>query len=666
MKFWFSRCIITGAVSLIAIAQFARAQGPAPFPSPSAAAPPLAAKEKSSPSAPHELTRADLEAFLDALIPSQIENRNFAGVVIGTVKDDQVLLTKGYGYADFANKKPVSSSETLFRPGSISKLFTATAVLQLVEQGKLELDRNVNDYLDFAIPQTYAEPITLRRLLTHTAGFEETLKNLFVSDEKSMRPLRDYLVSAMPARIYPPGKIPSYSNYGLSIAGYIVQRISGEKFEDYVAAHILKPLKMDHSTFAQPLPQSLVRDMSNGYIAGTEKPRPFEFVQAAPAGSLSATADDMCRFMLAFLKKGALEGTTVLQPGSVEQMEARQFESHPGLNSLGLVLMEYSMNGFKAWGHGGDTICFHSDLWLVPDAKFGFFISYNSAGGRPGGGRGEVMRALFDRYFPAGQKTEGGLDDATAIKDMRDVSGTYLTTRRAETTLWKLVSFLDQEEVKRNADGTISVAGAKNLRGQPKRWRETAPLLFDEVNGPDRIAFRRNASGRVTKMLTQPPVWEWQRIPWYERKSIVFPVMIFCLGVIVLTALLWPVAALIRWRYGQPLAVDEPERRIFRVTRWLCVGEMVWFLGFVVLFSRAGTDIALLGDAINPWLIAFRIAGWIIVVAAIWSLVLAFSLWRVRTPSLWAKIHTTLIGVASIVLALFAWHVHLLDASLKF
>jgi CubicO group peptidase (beta-lactamase class C family) len=664
VSFRFSRFF--AAISLIAITQFTRAQGPAPFPSPSAGPLPPSAKVNPSRSAPHELTRADLEAFLDALIASQIENRNIAGVVVGAVKDGQVLLTKGYGYADFGNKKPVSSGETLFRPGSISKLFTATAVMQLVEQGRVDLDRNVNDYLDFTIAQRYAEPITLRRLLTHTAGFEETLKNLFVSDAKSMRPLRDYLVSAMPARIYPPGKVPSYSNYGLSIAGYIVQRMSGEKFEDYVAAHILKPLKMEHSTFAQPLPESLAREMSNGYIAATEKPRPFEFVQAAPAGALSATADDMGRFMLAFLGNGTLEGATILQPGTVEQMEARQFEVHPALNSVGLALMEYTMNGFKAWGHGGDTICFHSDLWFVPDAKFGFFISYNSAAQRPGGGRGEVLRALFDRYFPAGQEVEEKIDNATAAKDMHDATGTYINTRRAETTLWKVVSLLDQAVVKRNAGGTISVTDSKNLRGQTKRWREFAPLVFREVDGPDRIAFRRNANGRVTKMLTQPPVWEWQRAPWYESKSFVFPVMILCISIIALTALLWPIAALVRWRYARPPIVDERERRIFRATRWLCVVEVGWLLSFLILFSRAGTDVALLGDGVNPWLIALRVIGWIIAIGAIYSLAIAVSFWRAKPLSLWAKIHTTLIGVASIILTLFLWHVHLLDASLKF
>jgi CubicO group peptidase (beta-lactamase class C family) len=188
----------------------ASGQGPAPSPLISAPSPPPAqvsvVAPKTSP-AP-ELTKADFETFLDALIPSQLRNRNIAGAVVSVVKDGQVLFQKGYGYADVEEKKAVLPDQTLFRPGSISKLFTATAVMQLVEQGKLDLDRDVNDYLDFRIPKTYPEPVTLRQLLTHTGGFEETLKNLFVAHESDIKPLRTYLVNEMPARIFPPGKIP--------------------------------------------------------------------------------------------------------------------------------------------------------------------------------------------------------------------------------------------------------------------------------------------------------------------------------------------------------------------------------------------------------------------------------------------------------------------------
>jgi len=187
-------------------------------------------------------------------------------------------------------------------------------VMQLVEQGKLDLDRDVNDYLDFKIPATYPKPITLRNIMTHTPGFEETIKELFVGDAKDLTPLRHYLEANLPKRIYPPGATPAYSNYATTLAGYIVQRVSGEPYESYVEEHILKPLGMNSTTFRQPLPDALKTRMSNGYNVASEEPRHFEFVEGAPAGACSTTATDMAHFMIAHLQYGQYEGAQILRP----------------------------------------------------------------------------------------------------------------------------------------------------------------------------------------------------------------------------------------------------------------------------------------------------------------------------------------------------------------
>jgi CubicO group peptidase (beta-lactamase class C family) len=155
--------------------------------------------------------------------------------------------------------------------------------MQLVEQGKLDLDRNVNDYLDFKIPDTYPKPITLRNIMTHTSGLEETVQELFVGEASDLKPFDIYLKEHLPTRIFPPGTTPAYSNYATTIAGYIVQRVSGQPFDDYIEQHILKPLNMNHSTFRQPLPDSLKPMMSNGYEVASQPAKPFEFVEAAPA-----------------------------------------------------------------------------------------------------------------------------------------------------------------------------------------------------------------------------------------------------------------------------------------------------------------------------------------------------------------------------------------------
>src|SRR6266508_3240626 len=433
--------------TLISVVQ---AQGPAPSPLILGPSPPPAQVPAVTPetSPGPELTKADFETFLDALIPSQLRNRNIAGAVVSVVKDGQVLFQKGYGYADFGAKKPVLPDQTLLRPGSISKLFTATAVMQLVEQGKLDLDGDVSGYLDFAIPKTYPEPVTLRQLLTHTAGFEDTLKNLFVAHESDLKLLRAYLVNQMPARIFAPGKVPSYSNYGFTLAGYIVERVSGEKFERYIENHILNPLGMNNSTFDQPLPPQLAPQMSKSYLSASKKPREFEFVQAAPAGALTTTAADMTRFMLAFLQDGAVDGVSILKPETGRQMETRQFEFHPMFPGLGLTFMEYLIDPVRIIAHGGDTVYCHSDMILVPEAHFGYFLSYNSLGKDVGGGRSEVWRTFVNRYFPGAGQPKVDVDSNTAKSDGRAVSGLYDATRRGETTFLKILALIGQVSVR--------------------------------------------------------------------------------------------------------------------------------------------------------------------------------------------------------------------------
>ena len=644
------------------------AQGPAPSPLISApslppASVPVVARQ---PGAAPELTKADFETFLDALIPSQLRNRNIAGAVVAVVKDGQVLFQKGYGYADVEEKKPVLPDETLFRPGSISKLFTATAVMQLIEQGKLDLDRDVNDYLDFPIPKTYPEPVTLRQLLTHTGGFEDTLKNLFVAHQNNLKPLRTYLVNEMPARIFPPGKIPSYSNYGFTLAGYIVERVSGEKFAHYVENHIFKPLGMNNSTFDQPLPPQLASQMSKGYLSASKKPRDFEWVQAAPAGALTTTAADMTRFMLAFLQDGAVDGVSILKPETVRQMETRQFEFHPTLPGLDITFMEYLIDPVRIIAHGGDTVYFHSDMILLPDAHFGYFLSYNSLGKDVGGGRGEVWRTFVNRYFPDGGQPKVDVDPNTAKSDGRAVSGVYDGTRRGETTLLRILALAGQFKANSDKEGILQIEGMKNQSGELKRWREIAPLVYREIDGLEKIGFRRDASGAVTEMLPFPAIYEGQRVPWYASKIFIGVVIGGNLLLALLTVLLWPIAVIIRKRYQRPLFSTKNDRVLYFLSRIVCVGEMLFVLTPIVGLSQGLEHIVILGDTINPWLQAFHFVGWMLMAGVVLLIIAAVRFAKLPGHGLWFRAHAILLAIGGIAFGLFAWQYHFLDALLKF
>src|SRR5215510_9884972 len=377
-----------------------------------------------TPPSTHAMTTEDVGAFLDGIMPQQLAREDLAGAVISIVKDGKVIFAKGYGYTDVEKKQPVSPDDTLFRPGSISKLFTWTSVMQLVEQGKLDLDRDVNDYLDFKIPAAYSKPITLRNIMTHTPGFEETVQELFVKDASDLKPIGDYLKQHIPARIFPPGTTPAYSNYATTMAGYIVQRVSGQDYFDYIDEHIIKPLGMTHSTFRQPLPDALAPLMSKGYTVASQPAKKFEFVEAAPAGSSSVSALDMTHLMIAHLQNGKYENVQILKPETAELMHSRQFANLPDMNAMCLGFYEETRNGHRIIGHAGDTDYFHSDLHLMPDAQLGFFISYNSAGKGEISAREAVWHAFLDRYFPI--ELKDGSPVSTAASDAEQVSGRYI------------------------------------------------------------------------------------------------------------------------------------------------------------------------------------------------------------------------------------------------
>jgi CubicO group peptidase (beta-lactamase class C family) len=149
--------------------------------------------------------RAELEAFLDEELGREMEKHHIAGAAVSVVKDGKLYFAKGYGSADLENGIPVDPEQTVFRIGSLAKLFTWTAVMQLAEQGKLDLDADINTYLDFRIPDTYPQPITLKHLMTHTPGFEDRYYERLASDPNDLLPPREWLVSHMPARVRPPG-----------------------------------------------------------------------------------------------------------------------------------------------------------------------------------------------------------------------------------------------------------------------------------------------------------------------------------------------------------------------------------------------------------------------------------------------------------------------------
>ncbi|NCC37265.1 MAG: class A beta-lactamase-related serine hydrolase, partial [Chloroflexia bacterium] len=304
------------------------------------------------------LDAATVTAFFDTMLPQQLAAYQIPGAAVAVVKDGAILFAQGYGYADLDRQQAVSADQTLFRTGSVAKLFTWTAVMQLVEQGKLDLHTDVNTYLTgFRLPDTYPEPITLAHLLTHTAGFEDASRGAMRAQPDDLEPLGDYLAHAIPARVLPPGQVTAYSNYGAALAGYIVEQVSGQSYAQYMQEQIFDPLGMTHTTVAQPVPATLAAHLATGYapVNGIPQPQAFEVFQIAPAGSASAPASDMARFMLAHLQAGASGDRRMLQPQTVQLMRQVHFRNAPELSGVGYGWYELSINGRRPVTHAGDT-----------------------------------------------------------------------------------------------------------------------------------------------------------------------------------------------------------------------------------------------------------------------------------------------------------------------
>ena len=619
-----------------------------------AAAAPAAAPAASAPG--HELTAQDAQAWLDGLMPTALRTARTPGAVISIVKDGQVLFEKGYGVSDEKTNAPVDPQRTLFRPGSTSKLFTWTAVMQLVEQGKLDLDVDVNKYLDFQVPPLNGQPITLRQIMTHRAGFEERIKDLVAFDLPET-PLGEVLAGNMPARIYPAGTASAYSNYATGLAGHIVERVSGMPFNDYIERNVFGPLGMKHSTFRQPLPDALKADMSVGYEEAGKPGKGFEVVNIPPAGSLSSTGEDMAHFMIAHLADGRYGDAQILKPETARMMHTTITRPFPDLNGIALGFYQTNINGHRVIAHGGDLNYFHSDLFLFLDDHVGLFVSVNALGkeGLGEGIRDDVYHEFADRYFPHAEPVQA-IDEATAKAHAQLIAGRYQTTRRGETTFLSLINMIQPTTIAANPDGTITT----KLLLQPQTFVETRPYLWHQVGGHDMLQ-AKVVDGKVVGWSTDYLAFAFAYEPLHGLAGAGLEVPFFVLSLVLLlvTVLAWPVGAIARKWYGA--APLSPAVRAG--TRWIGVAAIAGLVATIAWTALFAVVAAITTPHLDTWvhvvqLLSFIgfVGGWLV---AAWNLVQ-----RVRTPGRRGSTTWAALQFAAFTMLLWvAYAYHLLNFS---
>lgn len=609
----------------------------------------------------HALEAGDVEAFFDGVVPLQLERSDIAGASVLVMRGDATLLEKGYGFADAKKKQAVDPARTIFRLASISKLFTWVSVMQLEEQGKLDIDADVNKYLDFAIRPKFGKAITLRNLMTHSGGFEEEDRDVIMLDAKKVPSLRAFLIRNQPERMFAPGTETAYSNYGVGLAGYIVQRVSGEPYEQYVAEHIFGPLGMTGSTFYQPPRAGLVSMPSEGYRASTEKPSVgFEIFNPAPAGGLSSTAADMGRFARALLHGGTLEGRQILRPETLQRMWTPQFRASEKMPPICMGFYEDWRNGVHWIGHEGDLIAFHSMFFMDPVSQTTIFVAYNSANGgsKP---RPELLDMFTDRYFPdmAGVGKPVFIPETRA--ELKEIEGTYVSTRRADSNRTSLSKPFDEAVASVDKEGALHMGESKDLRGHGLKFKPIGRDLWQEIDGQRRLFAIRGEDGRIARLATNFAGAQMERVKWYEKSVLVLP-----LAGASLLALLAVIVAPV-FRLGKRIFLWRRRRAAPELgTAWLPVGTKVAAVMWVVPLAAAALVMVAAGDVLPPtdawdkWFALMNVVVGLALLLSLFAVGSAIRVWR-RGELRWiTKVKFTVVALSCVAMAYVSLHYHLI------
>lgn len=607
------------------------------------AAPITATKSDAQPGGEALSNAKEVETFFDRFFAREMPRWHIPGAAFVLVKDGKVVFSKGYGYADVENQTPVVPGQTVFRVGSVSKIFTATAVLQLVESGKLDLNANVNQYLTkFKLQDPYPQPVTLAELLTHSAGLDASVIGIATKNPAQVTPLEEFLARKMPPVMMPPGKIYSYSSFGVALEGYLVQKMSGQSFDDYIHKHILLPLDMRDSSF-QLTPQ-LAAHLATGYEyhRGRYTPQPIDYFNIPPAAGLYSTAADMAHFLIAQLQDGQYDGSRILDEASAREMHRRQFTDDPRLAGRAFGFYERFVNGRRAIGHGGNIRGFASLLMLVPKEHVGFFLAFNRDESRF---EDSLINSFFDRFYPEAKDDAPSQDVRLPAGDLKKLAGSYRSNPYSRLTFEKLLTLYWQFRIAANPDGSLEFHYPHNFKPSA-RWTPLAPDYFVCGDGQGHAVFDFDSGGNVVHLFTDRDSYE--KLPWYGVAAFQVALVKALMLILLSGCVWWPLQALIRrlrrrrqkaaWRWARGCAAA------------LGVLNVVFTVEMLHLLTRMDDWNFVYGVPT-----AIKALLWIpILTTALASVVLYFAVraWSSQMWSAWDRVHYSAISAAGLV---FVW-----------
>jgi CubicO group peptidase (beta-lactamase class C family) len=586
-----------------------------------------------------------VQAFFDRFFGREMPRWHIPGAAFVLVKDGKVIFSKGYGYADLKKQTPVIPNQTVFRAASVSKVFTATAVMQLVESGKLDLNTDVNRYLaHFQLKDPYPQPVTLTELLTHSADLDASVIGISAHRPSQVVPLRTFLARHMPSVVMPPGTIYSYSSFGVALEGYLVQKVSGEPFDAYIEKHILRPLDMRNSSFR--LTPGLAAHLATGYEyhRGGYTPQPIDYFNIFPAVGLYSTATDMAHFLTAQMDDGKYAGSRVLSDASVRKMHSRQFGEDPRLAGRTFGFYERFVNGRRAIGHGGNIRGFASLLMMVPKEHVGIFLVFNRDESRF---EDDLIHSFFDRFFPV-RNTDPPLRPLRlSATDLKKFTGSYRSNPYSRRTFEKLITLYWQFRITANPDGSLEFHYPHGFRSS-ERWIAMAPHYFLSSGGQGHAVFDPAGGGNVTHLFTDRDSYE--RVPWYGTAAFQVALVKVLMVILLSGSVWWPFQALVRRLRKRPLV----RAGALGWARWAAAVLGMLNIFFIVemlhLLTRMdGWDFVY---GVPP---AIKALLWIpMVTTLLASVVLLFAVWvwRRRLWSVWSRLHYSAVATAALA---FIW-----------
>lgn len=586
----------------------------------------------------------NVQAFFDSFFKRAMTRWHVPGAAFVLVKNGKVVFIKGYGYANLGSKTPVVPDKTVFRVASVSKIFTTTAAMQLVQSGKLRLHENVSHYLThFKVKDPYPQPVTLAELMTHSAGLDASVIGIAVHRPSQLVPLGTFLARRLPSVVMRPGTVYSYSSFGISLEGYLVQKISGAPFSAYIQKNILRPLDMPDSGFQLTRTMAAHLATGYGYRKGRYVAEPLDYFNIAPAAGLFSTATDMSHFLIAQMEDGRYGNVQILRKATAEEMHRRQFAEDPRIAGRAFGFYERYVNGYRAIGHGGNVRGFASLFMLLPKEHVGFFVVFNRDESRF---EGDLIHAFFNHFFPR-KDAEPPRPFHLSEAALRKFEGSYRSNPYSRVTLEKLMTLYWQFHITANPDGTLEFHYPHDFK-PPGRWTPLGPDYFVCSGGQGRAVFKTDASRNVTHLFTSRDSYE--KVPWYGTARFQVLLVEVLMAILLSGCVWWPLYALYRrWR-KQPVGQSGP----LRWARWVAAALGVLDVFFIVEMLHLLTQM-------DDWVFVYGVPPdikallWIpIVTTALAAAMVWFAIWawKRRLWTVWGRIHYSLIATTALV---FIW-----------